>query len=272
MLAENNCGHVKIYGGGGGTITPPEIRTLHERGITKIYSPEDGRRMGLQGMIKELVDGAADTDILDTSSLNGPVTNSDKDEPKVARLLSLAESGSMEQFQEALDRCRSVPADGPQAPVVGFTGTGGAGKSSLIDELMLRVQRDNPELKIALLCVDPTRKRTGGALLGDRVRMNSIARGGLYMRSIATRGSAREINNRLGEAVSVMQATGYDIIFVETAGIGQGDDSITEHCATSLYVMTPEYGAETQLEKVGMSDMLTYLLTYLPKPPHSFSY
>jgi methylmalonyl-CoA mutase len=184
----------------------------------------------------------------------------------VARLITLAENEPAESGGAAqaalLAEHRSAPAD-HHAPVIGLTGTGGAGKSSLLDELMLRVLRDNPALKVALLCVDPTRKRTGGALLGDRIRMNALgnaAPGQLFMRSLASRGSKREVCEKLGEAVQVCQASGFDLIFVETSGIGQGDDAITEFVDHSLYVMTPEFGAETQLEKIEMLDVADFVV------------
>ena len=159
-----------------------------------------------------------------------------------------------EEFYTILEKCRSRPAE-ERAPVIGVTGTGGAGKSSLLDELMLRALRDNPDMKICLLCVDPTRKRQGGALLGDRIRMNSVTNPNLYMRSFATRGSSHEVSDRIQEGIAVAQAVGFDLIFVETSGIGQGQDAITDFVDHSVYVMTSEFGAETQLEKIEMLDV-----------------
>ncbi len=253
LLDEAGCEHVRIFGGGGGTITPPEIRTLHQSGISKIYSPDDGRTMGLMGMIHHLMGLASEVDLVGKErmdSLNGPVTPEDM--AKVGLLLTLSESADEKTFKAAVEACRSSDKD---VPVIGFTGTGGAGKSSLLDELMLRIQRDNPGKKVCLLCVDPTRKRTGGALLGDRIRMNSLSNNDLYMRSLASRGSGSEISANLDRAIEVAKAVGFDLIFCETSGIGQGSDAITTVADHSLYVMTAEFGAHTQLEKIEMLDV-----------------
>ncbi|MGB2174931.1 MAG: cobalamin-dependent protein, partial [Candidatus Poseidoniaceae archaeon] len=253
LLDEAGCEHVRIFGGGGGTITPPEIRELHQAGISKIYSPDDGRTMGLFGMIHHLMGIAQEVDLTSDSrmkSLNGPVTPDDM--AKVGLLLTLSESADEVTFKETIEACRSSSND---VPVIGFTGTGGAGKSSLLDELMLRIQRDNPGKKVCLLCVDPTRKRTGGALLGDRIRMNSLSNNDLYMRSLASRGSGSEISSNLDRAIEVAKAVGFDLIFCETSGIGQGSDAITSVADHSLYVMTAEFGAHTQLEKIEMLDV-----------------
>ena len=253
LLDEAGCEHVRIFGGGGGTITPPEIRDLHQAGISKIYSPDDGRKMGLMGMIHHLMGQAAEVDLIGKdrmNSLKGPVTAQDM--AKVGLLLTLSESADEDTFRSMLETCRSSDKD---VPVIGFTGTGGAGKSSLLDELMLRIQRDNPGKKVCLLCVDPTRKRTGGALLGDRIRMNSLSNNDLYMRSLASRGSGSEISANLDRAIEVAKAVGFDLIFCETSGIGQGSDAITSVADRSLYVMTAEFGAHTQLEKIEMLDV-----------------
>ena len=253
LLDEAGCEHVRIFGGGGGTITPPEIRTLHQSGISKIYSPDDGRTMGLMGMIHHLMSMAAEVDLIGEdrlASLDGPVTP--EDTAKVGLLLTLSESADDATFREHVATCRSSDQE---VPVIGFTGTGGAGKSSLLDELMLRIQRDNPGKKVCLLCVDPTRKRTGGALLGDRIRMNSLSNSDLYMRSLASRGSGSEISANLDRAIEVAKAVGFDLIFCETSGIGQGSDAITSVADRSLYVMTAEFGAHTQLEKIEMLDV-----------------
>ncbi|MBT3420337.1 MAG: methylmalonyl-CoA mutase, partial [Euryarchaeota archaeon] len=253
LLDEAGCKHVRIFGGGGGTITPPEIKTLHGSGISKIYSPDDGRTMGLMGMIHHLMGIASDVDIMGKerlASLDGPVTPEDM--AKVGLLLTMSESADDDLFKSTLETCRSSSND---VPVIGFTGTGGAGKSSLLDELMLRVLRDNPNKKICLLCVDPTRKRTGGALLGDRIRMNSLSNNDLFMRSLASRGSGSEISANLDRAIEVAKAVGFDMIFCETSGIGQGSDAITSVADHSLYVMTAEFGAHTQLEKIEMLDV-----------------
>ena len=253
LLDEAGCEHVRIFGGGGGTITPPELRDLHQAGISKIYSPDDGRKMGLMGMIHHLMEQAAEVDLISDErmkSLKGPVTANDMAD--VGLLLTLSESADNASFQSMLELCRSSDKE---VPVIGFTGTGGAGKSSLLDELMLRIQRDNPGKKVCLLCVDPTRKRTGGALLGDRIRMNSLSNNDLYMRSLASRGSGSEISANLDRAIEVAKAVGFDLIFCETSGIGQGSDAITSVADRSLYVMTAEFGAHTQLEKIEMLDV-----------------
>ncbi len=253
LLDEAGCEHIKIFGGGGGTITPPEIRDLENSGITKIYAPNDGRTMGLMGMIHHLMGLASEVDLISEqrlSELNQPISTEDM--AKVGLLMTLSESASDEDFQATLDNVRSCETD---IPVIGFTGTGGAGKSSLLDELMLRILRDNPNKKICLLCVDPTRKRTGGALLGDRIRMNSLSNNNLFMRSLASRGSGSEISTNLDRAIAAAKAVGFDLIFCETSGIGQGSDAITTVADHSLYVMTAEFGAHTQLEKIEMLDV-----------------
>ena len=253
LLDEAGCAHVRIFAGGGGTITPPEIRTLHQSGIEKIYSPDDGRSMGLMGMIHHLMENASKADLIADkrlASLDGPVTADDM--AKVGLLLTLSETAEDSAFKATLDKCRSSQKE---VPVIGFTGTGGAGKSSLLDEVMLRILRDNPDKKICLLCVDPTRKRTGGALLGDRIRMNSLSNNDLFMRSLASRGSGSEISANLDRAIEVAKAVGFDLIFCETSGIGQGSDAITTVADHSMYVMTAEFGAHTQLEKIEMLDV-----------------
>ena len=254
ILDEAGFGHVFLFGGGGGTILPHEISHLDEGGIARIYSPDDGREMGLVGMVQDAMESALQIDLLDEArfdSLSGPV--SADDHGAVSKLLTLAENGDDSAFSEALERVRSRSEE-DECPVVGLTGTGGAGKSSLTDEIMLRVQRDNPGRKIALLATDPTRKRTGGALLGDRIRLNSLSDSNLFMRSFASRNSGREIADCVGRAIEVCQAVGFDLILVETSGIGQGDDAITEVANVSMYVTTREYGAPSQLEKLEMLD------------------
>ena len=192
LLDEAGCAHIKIFGGGGGTITPPEMRDLHQSGVTKIYSPDDGRTMGLLGMIDHLMGEASTVDLVQDqrlATLSGPVDAGDM--AKVGLLLTLSESADDDTFAEMVEKCRS---SSKEVPVIGVTGTGGAGKSSLLDELMLRIMHDNPDKRVCLLCVDPTRKRTGGALLGDRIRMNSLSNNRLFMRSLASRGSGSEIS------------------------------------------------------------------------------
>ena len=254
LLDEAGYGHVLLFGGGGGTILPHEIKHLRDSGIARIYSTDDGRAMGLTGMVANAIEEASKIDLLDSdrfNSLSEPL--SAEDHGAISRMLTLAENSDEEEFNLVLDRIRSVDASSA-CPVIGLTGTGGAGKSSLTDELMLRIQRDNPGSKIALLATDPTRKRTSGALLGDRIRMNSLSDVNLFMRSFASRDSGREIADCVGRAVELCQAVGFDLVIVETSGIGQGDDAITEVADVSLYVTTREYGAPSQLEKLEMLD------------------
>ncbi|MDP7003058.1 MAG: methylmalonyl-CoA mutase family protein [Candidatus Thalassarchaeaceae archaeon] len=260
ILDKAGFGHVFLFGGGGGTILPSEIEHLGEGGIARIYSPDDGREMGLVGMVQDAMNYAAKVDLLAGKrfdSLSGPV-NAD-DHGAVSKLLTLAENGDENAFSTALERTRTRSKD-QRCPVVGLTGTGGAGKSSLTDEIMLRIQRDNPGMKVALLATDPTRKRTGGALLGDRIRMNSLSNANLFMRSFASRESGREIASCVGRAIEVCQAVGFDLVIVETSGIGQGDDAITEVADVSMYVTTREYGAPSQLEKLEMLDAADFVV------------
>ena len=254
ILDDAGFGHVFLFGGGGGTILPNEIEHLDQSGVARIYSPDDGRELGLVGMVQDAIERASKSDLLDSSrfdSLSGPI--SADDHSAVSKLLTLAENGDGDTFSAALEQVRSR-SENDSCPVVGLTGTGGAGKSSLTDEIMLRIQRDNPGKKIALLATDPTRKRTGGALLGDRIRMNSLSDENLFMRSFASRESGREIADCVGRAIQACQAVGFDMVFVETSGIGQGDDAITEVADVSIYVTTREYGAPSQLEKLEMLD------------------
>ena len=254
ILDASGFEHVFLCGGGGGTILPGEIRDLRDSGIARIYSPDDGRDLGLVGMVENAMEAASQIDLLDSSrysDLSGPIDASNHG--AVAKLLTLAENGNDKLFNSKLEECRSSKL-GNGCPVIGLTGTGGAGKSSLTDELMLRIQRDNPGLKIALLATDPTRKKTGGALLGDRIRMNSLANEHLFMRSFASRDSGKELANCIGRAIDVCRAVGFDLILCETSGIGQGNDAITEVADISVYVTTREYGAPSQLEKLAALD------------------
>ncbi len=253
ILDEADFSHVSLVGGGGGTILPSEIKHLLDSNIAKIYSPEDGRELGLTGMVSDAIERASKNNLLDPArfeNLKEPI--SADNHGSVSKLLTLAENADEEMFNQVLNKVRST--DGSTCPVVGLTGTGGAGKSSLTDELMLRVQRDNPGTKIALLATDPTRKRTGGALLGDRIRMNSLSDENLFMRSFASRDSGREIADCIGRSIEACKAVGFDLVIVETSGIGQGNDAITEVADISLYVTTREYGAPSQLEKLEMLD------------------
>ncbi len=254
ILEEAGFGHVFLFGGGGGTILPHEIDHLSNSDIGRIYSPEDGRTMGLVGMVKDAMERAGEIDLMDASrfeSLTDPISASDH--ASVSRLLTMAENSPALEFEETLHRVRSVN-ESEECPVLGVTGTGGAGKSSLMDEVMLRIRRDNPDAKVALLATDPTRKKTGGALLGDRIRMNSLSDSNLFMRSFASRNSGREIADCIDRAVEVCRAVGFDLVIVETSGIGQGNDAITEVSDVSMYVTTREYGAPSQLEKLAALD------------------
>ena len=213
ILDEAGFGHIFLCGGGGGTILPWEIKKLRDDGIARIYSPDDGREMGLTGMVENAIEEAGKINLLDNSRFNSlSKAISADDHGSVSKLLTLAENADDSEFQVVLQRVRSVDADSG-CPVVGLTGTGGAGKSSLTDELMLRIQRDNPGAKVALLATDPTRKRTGGALLGDRIRMNSLADDNLFMRSFASRASGREIADCIDRAIEACQAVGFEALF-----------------------------------------------------------
>lgn len=254
ILDRNGFGHVFLFGGGGGTILPHEIEYLKDNQIGRIYSPDDGRSMGLVGMVQDAMRQASDTDLMESSrfeSLDSPITADDHG--SVSKMLTMAENSTNGEYLDALAKIRSV-AVSEGCPVVGVTGTGGAGKSSLMDELMLRIRRDNPEARVALLATDPTRKKTGGALLGDRIRMNSLTDSNLFMRSFASRESGREIADCIDRAIEVCKAVGFDLILVETSGIGQGNDAITEVADVSMYVTTREYGAPSQLEKLAALD------------------
>jgi len=250
LLQEKKSGHIRIFGGGGGTILPSEIEELHKYGINRIYSPDDGRAMGLQGMINNLVE-ACDFPIGD--HLNGAMAGvATKDQQSVARLISAAEN-FLELAAPVLAGIHEQ-AKASKTPVLGVTGTGGAGKSSLVDELVRRFVADFPDKHIGVISVDPSKRKTGGALLGDRIRMNAINNPRVYMRSLATRQANLALSKHVAEAVSILKAAHFDLIILETSGIGQSDTEITEYADLSLYVMTPEYGAATQLEKIDMLD------------------
>ena len=254
ILQENGFEHVFLFGGGGGTILPKEIEHLKEQKISRIYSPDDGRDLGLVGMVRDAMAHASATDLLAESRFDKITGQVDADNhAAVSLLLTMAENSPPDQFSDKLSQARSREVEA-ECPVVGITGTGGAGKSSLMDEVMLRIRRDNPEARVALLATDPTRKKTGGALLGDRIRMNSLSDSKLFMRSFASRESGREIAECIDRAVEVCKAVGFDLILVETSGIGQGNDAITEVANTSMYVTTREYGAPSQLEKLAALD------------------
>jgi methylmalonyl-CoA mutase len=288
LLDENGCGHIKIFGGGGGTILPQEIKELHDYGITKIYSPDDGRKMGLEGMIEEVVkmctptpsnspngEEIQSTDPYWTASQNwnGKLPLGEKkDIRRIARAITLAEAGQdykviLEklqnrngQIEKASSKSKagvagSSPVGGSRmGAILGITGTGGAGKSSVTDEIVRRYLNAFPDKTIAVISVDPSKKKTGGALLGDRIRMNSISSPRAYMRSLATRESDKALSEYVQEALDICRAAQFDFIILESAGVGQSDASILDYCDVSLYVMTPEYGAASQLEKINMLD------------------
>lgn len=250
LLKEKGAPHIKIFGGGGGTILLSEIEELHGYGITRIYHPDDGRSMGLQGMINDLVQKA---DYPVGNVLTNEIDQlSDKFVPAIARLISAAENYP-EMAAPTMEKVHAM-AEKNHVPVLGITGTGGAGKSSLVDELVRRFLIDFPEKQIAVVSVDPSKRKTGGALLGDRIRMNSIKNPRVYMRSLATRQSNLALSKHVAEAIQILKAANYDLIILETSGIGQSDTEILDHSDVSLYVMTPEYGAATQLEKIDMLD------------------
>ena len=250
LLKEKGAAHIKIFGGGGGVILPSEIKELIDYGITRIYSPDDGRTMGLQGMINDLVK-TSDYPIGD--QLNGEINLLSNQVPgAIARIISAAENFP-EIAEETLQNIQKKN-ETLSTPVLGITGTGGSGKSSLVDEVVRRFLIDFPEKTIGLISVDPSKRKTGGALLGDRIRMNAINSPRVYMRSLATRQSNLALSKYVAQAIEVLKAAGFDLIVLETSGIGQSDTEIIEHSDVSLYVMTPEFGAATQLEKIDMLD------------------
>ncbi len=255
LLAENCASHIRVFGGGGGVIVPEEIRELESYGVCKIYSPDDGRKMGLQGMINHFLeqcdfsttDGNVDGDIAELAPGNWTL---------IAKAITAVEvakesgNGNLPHIKSALQ----TRIGDRKVPIVGITGTGGAGKSSLTDEIVLRFLNDQQDKTVGIISVDPTRRKTGGALLGDRIRMNCIYNNRVYYRSLATRNVGMEIPGHMEEAIDVIKAAGFDLIIVETAGIGQGDAAIVPLSDVSLYVMTSEFGAQSQLEKIDMLD------------------
>ncbi|RFC54800.1 methylmalonyl-CoA mutase family protein [Brumimicrobium aurantiacum] len=250
LLQERGAPQIKIFAGGGGTILPDEIKELHEYGITRIYHPDDGREMGLQGMINDLIEQSDFTVGKDVKV--DPKSLKNKKDADIAKVISAAENHP-EESKQLLDEMHEL-AEKANVPVLGITGTGGAGKSSLVDELVRRFLIDFEDKHIAVVSVDPSKRKTGGALLGDRIRMNSISSDRVYMRSLATRQSNLALSKYVAEALLVLKAAEYDLIILETSGIGQSDTEIMDHSDASLYVMTPEYGAATQLEKIDMLD------------------
>lgn len=254
LLKERECGHIKIFGGGGGTILPTEIEELHAYGITRIYSPDDGRQLGLEGMIEDVIrqcdspsvpkiEAGLSQQFIDTFK-NLKVSNW----KEIGQAISIAENGEFEKINNLFK------ASSGSAPVLGITGTGGAGKSSVTDEIVRRFLKNFPDKTIAVISVDPSKKKTGGALLGDRIRMNAISNPRAYMRSLATRESDKALSKYVQQAIDIVAVAGFDLIILESAGTGQSDASILDYCNVSMLVMTPEYGAATQLEKINMID------------------
>jgi len=250
LLKERNSGHIKLFGGGGGTILPEEIADLHAYGISRIYAPDDGRAMGLQGMINDLL-RKCDYEI--GKSLNNEFDHLNIQHPhNIARLITAAENYP-ELHQDLFAKLHERAAE-TKIPVLGITGTGGAGKSSLIDELIRRFLMEYKGKTLGIISVDPSKRKTGGALLGDRIRMNAVNRSNVYMRSMATRQSNLALSKQVKNALDILKSAGFDMIILETSGIGQSDTEITDHSDISLYVMTPEFGAPSQLEKIDMLD------------------
>ncbi|WP_203339053.1 fused isobutyryl-CoA mutase/GTPase IcmF [Planococcus beijingensis] len=250
LLQEKGASHIRIYGGGGGVILPREIKELEEYGIAGIFSPEDGRKKGLQGMITEIVEECD----FSTVKPDQKIENLSADEPVVLANLITAAEEAHTRDTDTDELLRAVREQTKNTPVLGITGTGGAGKSSLTDELIRRFLSELPDKKIAILSIDPTKQKTGGALLGDRIRMNAIFNKRVFMRSLATRGSRSELSGAIGDVLDVVKAADFDLIVVETSGIGQGDAEIANFSDISMYVMTSEFGAPSQLEKIDMID------------------
>jgi isobutyryl-CoA mutase len=259
LLRERCGGHVKVFGGGGGVIVPSEISELHDYGVTRIFSPQDGQKLGLQGMINEIV-AAADVDLAQALPASVAALTEGTLYARtraLARIITGLENGVLPA--KLRDELLAAAAR-HKAPVLGITGTGGAGKSSLTDELVRRFRLDQDDaLRIAIISIDPSRRKSGGALLGDRIRMNAIQHPHIYMRSLATRATGTEISKALPDAVAACKAAKFDLVLVETSGIGQGDAAIVPHVDLSLYVMTPEFGAASQLEKIDMLDFADFV-------------
>jgi methylmalonyl-CoA mutase len=259
LLRDAGAGHIKVFGGGGGVIVPAEIRELHDYGVARIFSPEDGAKLGLQGMINEIVSGCdvdlAQAGVPSLDAVADPKTP--HREAALARLITALEADALPaKVRDELH----ARVDTNRIPVLGVTGTGGAGKSSLTDELVRRFRFDRDDARrIAIQSIDPSRRKSGGALLGDRIRMNAIEHPNVYMRSLATRDTGTEVSKALPDAIAACKLAGYDLVIVETSGIGQGDAAIVPLVDVSLYVMTPEFGAASQLEKIDMLDFADFV-------------
>ncbi|NVB42563.1 methylmalonyl-CoA mutase family protein [Pseudenhygromyxa sp. WMMC2535] len=266
LLRERGADHVTIWGGGGGVIVPREIEALHAYGISRIFSPEDGRRYGLEGMIELIIRGAdfstaPEDPLAELGALLDAGASKQDVVPRLAQLISVIESAHASEGEAAQALLHAVrEAKLPSVPVLGLTGTGGAGKSSLTDELVARFARENPDRRIAVISVDPSRRRTGGALLGDRIRMNSLRHPNVFMRSMATRSSGAELSAATLDAVRLCKLAGYELVLVETSGIGQADAAVDEVADVCAYVMTAEYGAQSQLEKIEMLDVADFVV------------
>ena len=258
LLNELDASYIKVFGGGGGTIIPREVKQLHEYGVAKIFTPEDGRTMGLQGMINHMLQLSDFQAVIDVEKNEQRLYEGNKQ--AIARMISFMERTDADHQlkRRLLETFRTKQKK--QIPVLGITGTGGAGKSSLTDELIRRFLQETKFKKIAVISIDPTKRKTGGALLGDRIRMNAIFSDRVYMRSLATRDSHTEISEATKDVIDVLKAATYDLIIVETSGIGQGDAAITEISDLSMYVMTAEFGAPTQLEKIDMIDYADFIV------------
>jgi len=253
LLAERGAPHIRIYAGGGGVIIPKEIKELHEYGIAWIFSPEDGRKMGLQGMIDRIMEQCDFQTTAEGKLASLEEISTDSPE-KLANLITYAEEMYAKDDEDAKALIKKAQDMSKNTPIFGITGTGGAGKSSLTDELIRRFLHEFPNKKVAILSIDPTKQKTGGALLGDRIRMNSIFNDRVFMRSLATRGSRSELSGAMQDVLAIVKVAGYDLIVVETSGIGQGDADIADISDATMYVMTSEFGAPTQLEKIDMID------------------
>jgi isobutyryl-CoA mutase len=258
LLRQNGGDNIKVFGGGGGVIVAGEIRELQAYGVTRLYSPEDGAKMGLQGMIDDVI-RASDYDLAALAPPEGDALAALRsgDRRQLARIITAVENRSyaMRARQALLQAAAAI-----KVPVLGITGTGGAGKSSLTDELILRLRLDQDDrLRVAVISIDPSRKRTGGALLGDRIRMNAIDSERIFMRSLATRDTGSELSAALPEVIACCKLSGFDLVVVETSGIGQGESAIVPLVDASLYVMTPEFGAASQLEKIDMLDFADFV-------------
>ena len=252
LLQEKGAGHIKIFGGGGGTILPHEIEELQNYGIKKIFSPDDGRKLGLQGMINEIMEECDFQTICNINQVNFKGIR-ENDPQAIAQSISFVENHPEDEVKQFHEELKGQLQEN-DVPVLGITGTGGAGKSSLTDELIRRFLNEYEDKKIAIISVDPSKRKTGGALLGDRIRMNAIHSDRAYMRSLATRQPNISVSPYIEDAVDICKRADYDLIILESSGIGQADSSIVDYCDVSLYVMTPEFGAATQLEKIDMLD------------------